>query len=180
MILRSFLQTTYSLPRRTITRLIDEGKIFLNTQVVQSYQSQINAGDHLSIPSLKIQITFQEKQIEKSDSPELILFHKPAGYICSKSDPHNPTFYELLPPELKKYYYIGRLDKESRGLVLLTKNPKLVHEFEHPSKHITKEYEIQLNKSFDRKLEAKILAGIKDQGELLRTLKIYPISSNQL
>lgn len=63
---------------------------------------------------------------------------------------------------------------------MLTADPKLVHEFEHPSKHITKEYHIQLDKPFNRKLESKILAGIKDQGELLRTLKLYPISASQL
>ncbi|MDO4713915.1 MAG: pseudouridine synthase [bacterium] len=92
----------------------------------------------------------------------LLLFHKPTGYTCSKSDPHNPTFYELLPPAFKAYYYIGRLDKESRGLMLLTTDPHLVHEYEHPSKQIPKSYLVQLNHPFDRSKKAKILNGIQE------------------
>jgi pseudouridine synthase len=55
--------------------------------------------------------------------------------------------YELLPEKFHQYYYIGRLDKESRGLVLLTNSPELVHQYEHPSFNITKEYLIQLSSS---------------------------------
>ncbi|MDR2540706.1 MAG: hypothetical protein LBD11_02760 [Candidatus Peribacteria bacterium] len=78
----------------------------------------------------------------------LILFNKPRGYVVSKSDPHNKTIYELLPPEFQSYYYIGRLDKESRGLVLLTNSPELVHQYEHPKFQVEKEYLIQLSTPF--------------------------------
>jgi pseudouridylate synthase len=67
-----------------------------------------------------------------------------------------------LPQKFRKYYYIGRLDKESRGLMLLTSKPELVHQFEHPSKEIEKSYLIQLDKPFDRKLKNKILGGISE------------------
>lgn len=178
-LLRTYLQTECGLPRRKITALIDEGKILLNSQPVQNYKTTVWDWDLIQISELGLSLTV--KKTEKADSASLLAFHKPMGYTCSKSDPHNPTFYELLPAEFRqKYYYIGRLDKESRGLVLLTESPRLVHEFEHPSKHITKEYHILLNKPFNRKLESKILAGIQHEGELLRTLKLYPISANQL
>lgn len=103
----------------------------------------------------------------------LLAFNKPCGYTCSKQDLYNKTFYELLPPEFrKKYYYIGRLDKESRGLLLLTTDPQMVHAFEHPSKEIVKTYLVKLDRPFDRKLKTKILQGIKEGGELLRTKKL--------
>lgn len=73
--------------------------------------------------------------------------------MVSKSDPHNDTIYELLPEQFKNRYYIGRLDKDSRGLVLLTDTPALVHQFEHPKFEIEKEYLIQLTSPF--KLEDK-------------------------
>jgi 23S rRNA pseudouridine2605 synthase len=79
---------------------------------------------------------------------KLLLFNKPKGYVVSKSDPHNKTIYELLPPEFHSYYYIGRLDKESRGLVLLTNSPELVHQYEHPKFQVEKEYLIQLSSPF--------------------------------
>ena len=120
-------------------------------------------------------IQYQKKQDQNSDFSSLVIFNKPRGYTCSKADPHNPIFYELLPEEFrKKYYYIGRLDKESRGLILLTMDPQMVHEFEHPSKQITKEYLVQLNRTFDRKLENRILAGVKHDGEVLRAISLYP------
>lgn len=135
----------------------------------------------MKIPSLQLDFTIEEKQGEKSDFSSLVVFNKPIGYTCSKADPHNQTIYDLLPQEFrKKYYYIGRLDKESRGLMLLTAHPQMVHDFEHPSKNITKEYLVQLNRPFDRKLERRILEGIKHEGELLRTVKIYAKSSGQI
>ena len=52
--------------------------------------------------------------VQQDKDHHLLLFYKPAGYVCSKSDPHNATIYEILPPEYKHWYYIGRLDRESR------------------------------------------------------------------
>jgi 23S rRNA pseudouridine2605 synthase len=75
----------------------------------------------------------------------LLLFNKPKGYVVSMSDPHNPTVYELLPEEFHQYYYIGRLDKESRGLLLFTNTSALVHRYEHPRFALEKEYVIQLS-----------------------------------
>jgi pseudouridine synthase len=74
-----------------------------------------------------------------------VLFNKPKGYVVSKSDPHNVTIYTLLPPAFQTYYAIGRLDKDSRGLLLLTNTPALVHQYSHPKFQIEKEYLIQLS-----------------------------------
>jgi pseudouridine synthase len=76
--------------------------------------------------------------------------------VVSKSDPHNVTIYELLPEEFKNRYYIGRLDKDSRGLVLLTDTPSLVHQFEHPKFQIEKEYLIQLSSPFKNEDRQKV------------------------
>ena len=85
-----------------------------------------------------------------------------------------------MPEAFKNYYYIGRLDKESRGLILLAKNPWTVHEFEHPSSKITKEYLITLNRPFNRELKKKVLAGIWEGGEFLRTLSLQQAESWKL
>ena len=170
MLLRNLLQTQYGLPRRTITSLIDQDQLFVNEKKVENYKAEVHIWDKISIPSLHLQ--FQVKE-EKSDSPSLLAFNKPKGYTCSKSDPHNPTFYELLPPEFRQeYYYIGRLDKESRGLMLLTSDPHMVHAFEHPSKEILKTYLVKLDRPFDWQLKTRILKGIEEGGELLRTKKL--------
>ena len=174
MLLRTLLQVEYGVSRRQIISLIDQGGVFINQKIVENYKAELSSGDQISIPSLKISVVYKEKQAENLEYPPLLLFNKPMGYTCSKSDPHNRTFYELLPEDFrKKYYYIGRLDKESRGLVLLASDPQMVHEFEHPSKQITKEYLVQLNRPFDRKLEKRILDGIRHEWEVLRVVSLY-------
>lgn len=181
MLLRSFLQKECGLARRQITSLIDEGKVFINHQKVENYKAELKNWDQIKILWWKVDIQYQEKQDQNSDFSSLVIFNKPRGYTCSKADPYNPIFYELLPEEFrKKYYYIGRLDKESRGLILLTMDPQMVHEFEHPSKQITKEYLVQLNRTFDRKLENRILAGVKHDGEVLRAISLYPKNWGQI
>lgn len=174
MLLRTLLQVEYGVARRQIISLIDQGGVFINQKIVENYKAELSSGDQISIPSLKISVVYKEKQGANLEYPPLLLFNKPMGYTCSKADPHNRTFYELLPEDFrKKYYYIGRLDKESRGLVLLVSDPQMVHDFEHPSKQITKEYLVQLNRPFDRKLEKRILDGIRHEWEVLRVVSLY-------
>ena len=154
MLLRTLLQVEYGVARRQIISLIDQGGVFINQKIVENYKAELSSGDQISIPSLKISVVYKEKQAANLEYPLLLLFNKPMGYTCSKADPHNFR---------KKYYYIGRLDKESRGLVLLVSDPQMVHDFEHPSKQITKEYLVELNRPFDRKLEKRILDGIRHE-----------------
>ena len=172
MLLRSFLQVECGLARRQITLLIDQGKVFVNQKIVESYKSELYEGDCVQIPSLEIDKVFHFGEVNVDKDSALVLFNKPKWYTCSKADPYNQVFYDLLPQKFRKYYYIGRLDKESRGLMLLTSKPELVHQFEHPSKEIEKSYLIQLDKPFDRKLKNKILGGISEWGEFLRTKQL--------
>ena len=172
MLLRSFLQVECGLARRQITLLIDQGKVFVNQKIVESYKSELYEGDCVQIPSLEIDKVFYFGEMNVDKDSALVLFNKPKWYTCSKADPHNQVFYDLLPQKFRKYYYIGRLDKESRGLMLLSSKPELVHQFEHPSKEIEKSYLVQLDKPFDRKLKNKILGGIFEWGEFLRTKQL--------
>lgn len=181
MLLRTLLQVEYGVSRRQIISLIDQGGIFINQKIVENYKAELSSGDQIFIPSLKISVVYKEKQAANLEYSSLLLFNKPMGYTCSKADPHNRTFYELLPQDFrKKYYYIGRLDKESRGLVLLASDPQMVHDFEHPSKQITKEYLVQLNRPFDRKLEKRILDGIRHEWEVLRVVSLYPKGAGKI
>ncbi len=170
-----FLQNSKWLSRRKIVSLIQNGQIFLNNQRIESYKSELKNWDILTI----INEEWNKENItisEKSESPKwkLILFNKPKWYVVSKSDPHNATIYELLPEEFKNRYYIGRLDKDSRGLVLLTDTPALVHQFEHPKFQIEKEYLIQLSSPFKNEDRQKVKSWIIDEWEQLKFLDIQP------
>ena len=170
-----FLQNSKWLSRRKIVSLIQNNQIFLNNEKIESFKSELKNWDILTIINEeweKENITVSESS--KSPKWKLILFNKPKWYVVSKSDPHNNTIYELLPEEFKNRYYIGRLDKDSRGLVLLTDTPALVHQFEHPKFQIEKEYLIQLTTPFREEDKQRAKSWIIDEWEQLKFLDIQP------
>ncbi len=166
MKLREFLQQQW-FSRRVITAAIDAGTVFLNTQRVDSYGEVLQNGDSIKFQNTSLVYTISDTE-KKS---EFIVFYKPIGYVCSKSDPHNATIYELLPKEYHGWYYIGRLDSNSRGLVLMTNDAKMVDQYEHPRHGITKEYLVTLNKSFRQEDAKRCLEGINDQEEDLKAVE---------
>ena len=170
-----FLQNYKWLSRRKIVSFIQNGNISLNNEKIESFKSEIKDWDILTI----IDEGWNKENItisENNDNPkwQLIIFNKPKWYVVSKSDPHNSTIYELLPEEFKNRYYIWRLDKDSRGLVLLTDTPALVHQFEHPKFEIEKEYLIQLTTPFNELDKQKVKSWIIDEWELLKFKDIIP------
>jgi 16S rRNA pseudouridine516 synthase len=77
----------------------------------------------------------------------LVAFHKPAGYVCTHEEGENETIYSLLPnsfigriPEVTS---VGRLDKDTTGLLLLTDDGTIVHRWTSPKKHVPKVYEVE-------------------------------------
>ena len=91
-------------------------------------------------------------------SPLVIVLNKPEGFTCSTDDP-GETVYDLLPPRFSKrnpgLNPIGRLDKETRGMLLMTDDGKLLHKIIHPKSNCLKVYHVHL----DRPLSG-------DEGEL--------------
>ncbi|MDD3262795.1 MAG: pseudouridine synthase [Candidatus Absconditabacteria bacterium] len=166
MKLREFLQQQ-GLSRRNITASIDAGNVFVNDKKVESYGEMLNDGDVVKFENTVWTYTISN---DKKKS-EFIIFYKPIGYVCSKSDPHNATIYEILPKEYHSWYYIGRLDSNSRGLVLMTNDAKMVDQYEHPRHGITKEYLVTLNKSFRQQDAQTCLDGIDDQEENLKAIE---------
>ena len=170
-----FLQQEKWLSRRKIVSLIKNGQVFLNNKKVESFKSEIKNWDILTY----INKFWESENIKATEDGnklkwKLIIFNKPKWYVVSKSDPHNATIYELLPEQFKNWYYIGRLDKDSRGLVLLTDTPSLVHQFEHPKFEIEKEYLIQLSSPFKAEDKQKVKSWIIDEWEQLKFLDIQP------
>ncbi len=91
----------------------------------------------------------------------VILMHKPVGYVCSHDDVEGRLVYDLLPPRWRKrdpkLSTIGRLDKETSGVLLLTDDGALLHRLTSPRHHVTKTYEATLDRPL-RGDEAEIFA----------------------
>ena len=99
--------------------------------------------------------------------------NKPVGYTCTVSDPHaEHTIYELLPDEMQSLHYVGRLDRDTEGLLLLTNDGALEQAITHPSYEIEKKYIALCKGTFDRTMERQMLEGINDDGDYLRAKRV--------
>lgn len=104
---------------------------------------------------------------EPVDSPEgiLVLLHKPSGHVCSHDEREGPRVFDLLPARWLKrnppVTTVGRLDKDATGALLITDQGELVHRWTSPKRHVTKLYEVTV----DRDLEPG-LVGVFASGEL--------------
>ena len=93
-----------------------------------------------------------------------IAMNKPIGYVCSRrAQGDAPTLYDILPKEYQKLKTVGRLDKDSSGLILLTNDGDFAFEMTHPKFHKEKIYEVEL----DRPLEPLHQQMISDYGVML-------------
>lgn len=130
---------------------------------MDSYKHEIQDSEQLTTNSEQYKLNEKIKMLQKESDSTIVLFNKPIGYVVSKADPHNQTIYGLLPNELQNFYYIGRLDKDSHGLLLLTNDPKLVNEFEHPKFEIEKEYIVKIDRSLTSRDMQRMKDGIVDE-----------------
>lgn len=90
----------------------------------------------------------------------VLMLHKPAGVVTANRDDHEPTVFDLVPPEFKRdLVAIGRLDKDATGLLLLTNDGGLVHALTHPKRGVEKIYEVTYEGALVDP-EARFAAGI--------------------
>ncbi len=158
--------------RRRAEILINEKKVMVNGQIAK-LGMKVN-------PELDL-INVNGKNINyQNSSSKLILINKPKYVITSCSDSYNrKTIIDLLPQEYKKGFYpIGRLDYNSRGLILVTNNGKLCYEFSHPKFGHKKIYIVKMNGKFDHNSIEKWETGINLQGKKTHPCKIELIKND--
>jgi 23S rRNA pseudouridine2605 synthase len=137
--------------RRYVDQLIKDSKVQVNDHPA-SLGQDVDEYDKIIVNGL---------QISTKTKTVIIIMNKPVGYICSRNGQGSKTIYDLLPPELHNLKPVGRLDKDSSGLLLLTNNGDLANKLTHPSHQKTKIYEIELDQSLSAEDKIKIEHGIK-------------------
>ena len=122
--------------RRRLTDAIKEGRVTVNGEVVENFRLPVNVRTDL--------ITFNGKLVDiKTDKPVYLLLNKPAGVLSTTDDERGrKTVLDLLPAKYRnlRLYPVGRLDKESTGLLLLTNDGELTYRLTHPKFEHEKEY----------------------------------------
>lgn len=152
--LNKYLAERLGVSRREADDLIAAGKVFVNDEPA-ILGARIDKND---------KVCYNKKIIPFETEYLYLAMHKPVGYVCSrKAQGETPTLYELLPEEYKKLKTIGRLDKDSSGLILLTNDGDFAFQMTHPKFHKEKIYEVEL----DRPLEPLHQQMVSDYGIML-------------
>lgn len=126
--------------RRKADELIEAGKVKVNGQVLTELGYQVGSSDVISIGGeiLKLEEYFYYK------------LNKPVGYITSNFDPHNDKDLNNLLDLDQRFFAAGRLDKDSRGLLIITNDGDFTNSLTHPSSGISKEYVVKVDRLLDK------------------------------
>ncbi len=135
MRINRFIAASTGMSRRAADSVVASGRVLVNSKSPQTGQD-ITDADIVTLDGTRLQIA----------ATETIIFNKPAGYVTSREGQGNRTIYEILPPEFHRLKPVGRLDKNSSGLLLLTNDGELAQELTHPSHQKVKIYEVQIDK----------------------------------
>ncbi|MEO6513597.1 MAG: pseudouridine synthase [Candidatus Saccharimonadales bacterium] len=135
MRINKFVASATGMSRRAADTAIAEGRVLLNG-IVPSSGHDVKDGER---------VTLDNRPITPAVKTITIMMNKPVGYVVSRNGQGSRTIYSLLPLQYHKLKPVGRLDKESSGLLLLTNDGDLANELTHPSKQKVKVYQISLN-----------------------------------
>lgn len=133
MRINKFVALSTSLSRRKADAAIGEGRVAVNG-VTPEVGQEVHDGDVVTLDNRAITPVVKI----------VIMLNKPTGYVCSRNGQGSQTIYDLLPPTYQQLNPIGRLDKNSSGLLLLSNDGDLANELTHPSKQKQKIYKVTL------------------------------------
>lgn len=165
--------------RRKCEEFITRGEIKVNGQQVLDLGRQVDPESDM--------ITFRGKLLG-FDKYVYYVLNKPEGYITSAGDPHaEKTVYDILPRQLaprakpsdttrRRVFPVGRLDKDTMGILLFTNDGDLANRLIHPRYGVGKWYEVRLNKAFDPAHKGVLLHGVRLKEGWAKVEKIRGIS----
>ena len=172
MRLNRFLAASGLGSRRSCEDLILAGRVTINGQICQNLATEVSEEDFVKVGSKRV---LPEKHF-------YILLHKPRGYLCTASDTHERrTVFDLLPGNWPRLFHVGRLDRDSEGLLILTNDGELGLRLTHPRYKIEKEYEVLLNRPFDAAADTpRLLRGVTIEHGRARADVVRQLSPNLL
>jgi 23S rRNA pseudouridine2605 synthase len=161
--------------RRAADQLILEGRVSVDGEVITEL------GNKFDPEICDIKVDGESLSISKSKT--YLAFHKPAGVISTMSDPEGRSnLGDFFKDRKDRLYHVGRLDKDSEGLILLTNDGELAHRATHPSYGLEKRYLVEIEGEFNKQLSDQLLQGVRLEDGLARAVKVIharAVSRNQ-
>lgn len=150
--LNKYIASSGLCSRRKADELIESGAVMVNGKKVNELGYIVQQKDKV----------FVDGKLIHPIKNEYYRFYKPAGYITTADDEKGrKTIYDLLPESLHKLKPVGRLDKDSTGLLILTNDGELINELTHPSAKVPKLYRVSINGKISQNDIDKMYKGIE-------------------
>jgi len=157
--------------RRACDELIASGRVDVNGAPCIKLATRVTETDSVRVDGKRV---FPKEEI-------VVIFHKPRGYVCTRSDElGRDTIYSLLPASLHALHHVGRLDTDSEGMLILTNDGDLSQQLMHPSKSVEKEYLVTSNQAFENAHLDQFLAGVFTEEGKLKAKHIERISARRI
>lgn len=138
--LNKHLALVLGVSRREADNLIDQKKVFINDKVA-ILGARFCDGDVIKVNG---------NILNPAKEYQYISLNKPVGYVCSrKQQGDSPTIYDVLPLEYHELKPVGRLDRDSSGLIILTNDGDFAYQMTHPKFYKTKIYQVVLDKDLE-------------------------------
>ena len=151
--------------RRAADQLILEGRVSVDGEVITELGNKFDP----EICDIKV----DGESLSVSKSKTYLAFHKPAGVISPMSDPEGRSnLGDFFKDRKDRLYHVGRLDKDSEGLILLTNDGELAHRATHPSYGLEKRYLVEIEGEFNKQLSDQLLQGVRLEDGLARAVKV--------
>jgi 23S rRNA pseudouridine2605 synthase len=151
--LQKYLSRSGRASRREAERLMRAGRVRVNGRVASELGLRVVPGEDvveldgepITVPSLR-----------------WVAFNKPAGVLTTRGDPHGgSTIYDVLPEDLRGLRYVGRLDRDAEGLLLLTNDGDGAHALQHPSGEVEREYRLEVAGTVTPATVRRLLDGVE-------------------
>jgi 23S rRNA pseudouridine2605 synthase len=165
MRLNAFLAECGVAARRKTVACVLEGRVRVNGKIVLAPYFQVSPEEDA--------VEFDGRRLSIL-SKKYFVINKPAGVVCAVTDKYDPVVIDLLPSSARaaRVFPVGRLDRESEGLLILTNDGEFAQDLMHPSKGVAREYEVLLNLEINDKQLRRWREGFNIEGRKVKPITV--------
>ncbi len=157
--------------RRGADELIADGRVTIDGRPIRELGAKIDPDNH--------EVAVDGETITRSLTKSYLVLHKPKGVLSTMYDPEGrPSLADFIDLRKERLFHVGRLDKDSEGLILLTNDGDLTFRATHPSFGLEKTYIIEFEGRLETGVDKVLLKGVELEDGMGRVLSFKQLSAN--